>query len=262
MTTRGAIVRGCDSARVRPRLRECEVRGSFEGAPSCCRLGARGSCETRRLAMKLRLRYALVWLLLVSVAACGSDLNRSQAAKAIADSINGAVQSTRIFRSRCVEEHFERYPIRFLEDTQTAHQHQLLADAGFAIAVAEQPTPEACGTPRLEHQRVLAIRLTAKGAAEHWPEHTERGGGWDIVLARRELVEVTGIVTESDLARAEFTWRYVPTAGGAALGPPLLGNSSPQRASATFQRATDGWRLLRIDNRAPGLREPLGAPAP
>jgi hypothetical protein len=65
------------------------------------------------------------------------------------------------------------------------------------------------------------------------------------VLAHRELLDVTGIQAESNAstARVDFTWRLVPTAGGAALHQA----SSPLRGSATFERHDDGWRLARVD---------------
>jgi hypothetical protein len=193
--------------------------------------------------MKLRLRSAITWLLLVGVAACSnSELNRSQAARVLAVRINGPAGSTRVFRERCVEKNFERYPIRFIEDAQTARQHRLLEEAGLATTFAGQTTAEKCGTPYLEHKEVIGITLTPKGAAENWPEHQERGGGWDIGMARRELVEVTDILPEPDpaISRGEFTWRLVPTAGGAALGQ----TSEPRQGSATFRRDADGWRLM------------------
>jgi hypothetical protein len=145
----------------------------------------------------------------------------------------------------------------FFADNQIARHQRSLERAGLATTFSGQPTAEECGTPYLEHKEVIGIMLTTKGAAEKWPEHSEHGGGWDVVLGSRELVEVTAIVTESDLARAEFSSRLVPTVAGEALGQIAL----QQRASATFRRYDDGWRLVRIDNRPPRLREPLdGSP--
>jgi hypothetical protein len=190
-------------------------------------------------------------LLILGIAACGRALNRQQAAAAISTRIRGPADSIRVFRERCVEKNFGNYAVMFFQDNQTARQYRGLQDAGLATFFDGQPTPEKCGTPYLENKQLIAITLTAKGAAEQWPEHTERGGGWDIVAARRELVDVTGVVTESDLARAEFTWRSVPTAGGTALGTP----PASRRASATFRRYVDGWRLIWIDYRVPGLRD-------
>ncbi len=85
------------------------------------------------------------------------------------------------------------------------------------------------------------------------------GGGWDLAMGRRELVEVTAIVSESDLARAEFTWRLVPTIAGQALDQSPL---QQQRASATFRQQDGGWQLIRIDAGPPRLREPLSASPP
>ena len=119
----------------------------------------------------------------------------------------------------------------------------MLEEAGLATSFVEQPTPEQCGTPYPESLRLIGITLTPKGAKEHWPEHRERGGGWDIPLARRELIEVTDILRQPDatIARVKFTWRMIPTAGGAALGE----TSAPRDGTATFRRDNDGWRLVR-----------------
>ena len=193
--------------------------------------------------MKLRLRTAIPWLLLVGVAACSnSELSRRQAATALEARVNGPAGSTRVFRERCVEKNFARYPIRFLEDTQTDRQYRLLEEAGLVTRFSGQPTPEQCRTTYLQNSALIGITLTAKGKAEHWPEHQERGGGWDIAMARRELVEVTDIFAEPDpaLRRAGFTWRFVPTTGGAALGQ----TSEPRQGSATFHRDADGWRFM------------------
>jgi hypothetical protein len=193
--------------------------------------------------MKLRLRTAIPWLFLVGVAACGSsELSRQQAARALAARINGPAGSTRVFRERCVEKNFARYPIRFLEDTQTDRQYRLLEEAGLVTRFSGQPTPVQCRTTYLQNSALIGITLTAKGKAEDWPEHQESGGGWDIAMARRELVEVTDILPEPDpaISRAGFTWRFVPTAGGAALGQ----TSEPRQGSATFRRDAEGWRLM------------------
>lgn len=185
------------------------------------------------------------------IVACGSGtLSRRQATAALAAEVSGPAGSIRVFRTRCVERNFGDYPLNFAEDNQTADHYRSLEDAGLATTFFGQPTPDECGTPYLESKQLIGISLTATGAAEDWPEHQERGGGWDIVLAHRELVEVTDILMEPDRAivRAEFTWRLVPTAGGAALGRA----SSALRGHSTFQRDDDGWRLTRIDYSPPG----------
>lgn len=209
--------------------------------------------------LRCSLNCALAGLLIVGAAACGSSLDRGQAEAAISAKIDGAAGSIRVFRARCVEKYFEKYPIRFIEDAQVARQYRLLEDAGLASQFAAQATSAQCGTPYPESLRVIGITLTPKGVAQQWPEHNELGGGWDLVMGRRELVEVTAIVSESDLARAEYTWRLVPTVAGEALGQSSL---QQQRASATFRRQDGGWQLIRIDARPAGLREPLNASPP
>jgi hypothetical protein len=198
-------------------------------------------------------------LLLAGTVSCSrSELSRAQAAAAISSRLAGPAGSVRVFRTRCVEKDFGKYPLVFYEDNRIARQHRALEETGLATRLSRQPTAEECGTPYLEHKEMIAIALTRKGESEKWPEHNERGGGWDVVVARRELMEVTRIVTESDptMARAEFTWRLEPTAGGEALGQ----DPSPMQQYATFQRFDDGWRL--VNNRARQV-EPTGrAPAP
>jgi hypothetical protein len=215
--------------------------------------------ETAQVSRRFVLRGAVAAILFAGVAACSSSLSRPQAGAAISARISGPLGSIRVFRQRCVEKYFEKYPIRFIDDAQTARQYRSLEEAGLATQFGGKATSAQCGTPYPESLRVIGITLTPKGIAEHWPEHQERGGGWDLVTARRELVEVTAIVSESDLARAEFTWRLVPTVAGEALGQKSL---QQQRASATFRRQDGAWRLLRIDARPPRLREPLSASSP
>ena len=191
-------------------------------------------------------RWALAALLVTSVAACGNaNPSRSRAAAEIATRVSGPAGSVRIFRARCVERNFGRYPIVFFEDNRIARQYRSLEAAGLVTVTFPQPTPEQCGTPYLEHKEIIAIALTARGAAEKWPEHTEGAGGWDVVLARRELLDVTGIQAESNAttAWADFTWRLVPTAGGAALSQA----TPPLRGRALFERHDDGWRLARVE---------------
>lgn len=86
-----------------------------------------------------------------------------------------------------------------------------------------------------------------------------------IRLARRELVEVTGITTAGDrTAQAEYTWKEMPTAAGRAFVPgspeheglpAALRQSLRERnqtkdfdkvrhGRAVFQLYDDGWRLL------------------
>jgi hypothetical protein len=118
--------------------------------------------------------------------------------------------------------------------------------------------------------------LTDKGrsASGQW---LQSGDGWTIPIAKRELVEVTGLTGgegESKQARVEYTWKWQPTEAGAmfdvsgqsyqSLPPSIRQNlggasfadmlrgmgqavpfdsSKTQKGSATLQLYDDGWRV-------------------
>jgi len=199
--------------------------------------------------MTLRFPRSFIGLIVFSGGACTTtELSPSAAASAISDRISGPSGSTRVFRTRCVEKNFGAYPLAFIEDIRVAAQYESLEDAGLATMFLRPPTQAeagACGTPYLEHKAVLGISLSARGEAEKWSEHAEGTGGWDVVLAHRELIDVTGIETQANAttARADFSWQLAPTPGGTALGQA----SSPLRGIATFERVDDAWRLTKIE---------------
>jgi len=148
----------------------------------------------------------------------------------------------RVYRAKCVEKNFEDYPIRFIEDAQTARQYRLLAEAGFATEFTEEATTERCGTPYPLSLRIIGIRLTPKGTAQGWPEHREREGGWDLpLLVRREFIAVTNIERQIDpaLARVAYSWRLIPTPVGLALEQ----SEAPRDASLLFRRGYFGWQI-------------------
>ncbi len=118
--------------------------------------------------------------------------------------------------------------------------------------------------------------LTDKGrtASRQWQQS---GDGWTIPVAKRELVEVTGLTggeAESKQARVEYTWKWQPTEagasfdvsgqafqslpasvrqnlGGASFSDMLrsAGQSIPfdssktHKETATLQLYDDGWRM-------------------
>jgi hypothetical protein len=113
-----------------------------------------------------------------------------------------------------------------------------------------------------------------KSASGDWQQS---GDSWTIPVARRELVEVTGLTGgegESKAARVEYTWRWKPVGiginfdmtssdyqrlpesvrrgpGGASFADALRGvgtvtffeGGKPQKGSATLQKYDDGWRV-------------------
>lgn len=103
---------------------------------------------------------------------------------------------------------------------------------------------------------------SGKGMAS---DERENQGTPSVIIARRELIEVTGITKAGDrTAQAEYTWKEAPTAAGRAF---VLGGSEHEglpaalrqalhernqtkdfdkvrRGRAVFQLYDNGWRLL------------------
>jgi hypothetical protein len=66
--------------------------------------------------------------------------------------------------------------------------------------------------------------------------------------ARRELVAITGIAKQGNVANVEFSWRWLPlNEVGAALFP----GERSYRSNTTFRRYDDGWRLAEGASRTP-----------
>jgi hypothetical protein len=84
-------------------------------------------------------------------------------------------------------------------------------------------------------------RLTPKGTIESKNWKRNQDGIWDVVTARAELVEITGIINvDSTTATVEFTVRVVPTESGKELG---IEATKPAASSVRFKLYDDGWRI-------------------
>jgi len=81
-----------------------------------------------------------------------------------------------------------------------------------------------------------------------------------LLVARRELLAVTGISAQGNNAEAEFLWRWTPlNEVGAALYHP----DQHFRSTAALRKFDDGWRLARGTPRpAPSLEDSLRSPEP
>jgi len=64
-----------------------------------------------------------------------------------------------------------------------------------------------------------------------------------VFLHERKFVEVTGISAQDSAATVDFTFQWVPTRLGQALG---YTEKNPEPARATFVLYDDGWRLERL----------------
>lgn len=123
---------------------------------------------------------------------------------------------------------------------------------------------------------VSSLTDQGRSASNQWQQ---TGNDWTITIAKKELIEVTGIARgqdESKTARVEYVWSWQPTSVGKSfdksdsayrglpssisanlegasmadmmrrLGTPIVFDSSrKEKASAIFQHYDDGWRLVK-----------------
>jgi len=62
-----------------------------------------------------------------------------------------------------------------------------------------------------------------------------------IPAARRELMAITGIAKQGNMADVEFTWRWIPLN---EVGAALYSGDTHYRSTAIFRNYDDGWRLI------------------
>jgi hypothetical protein len=64
---------------------------------------------------------------------------------------------------------------------------------------------------------------------------------FNIPAARRELITITGIAKQGNLADVEFTWRWIPLN---EVGAVFYSSDAHYRSTASFRCYDDGWRLV------------------
>lgn len=137
-----------------------------------------------------------------------------------------------------------------------------------------------------EEKNVRGFPVKSPWVLKIEPTLTEKGkslagsqglaGSNAVVLARREVIEVTGVRERAGQAAADFTWKAVPTEAGKAFDPTSdvfkslphelrdaltksrgigpFGRGATQdwsqvnKATADFQKYDDGWRLTSISS--------------
>jgi hypothetical protein len=78
---------------------------------------------------------------------------------------------------------------------------------------------------------------------------------FSIPAARRELVGITGIAKQGNVADVEFTWRWIPLN---EVGAALYSEDIHYHSTARFRCYDDGWRLAeRISHPVESLDESL-----
>jgi hypothetical protein len=74
-----------------------------------------------------------------------------------------------------------------------------------------------------------------------------------IPVARRELVDITGISKQGNVADVDFKWRWVPLN---EIGAALYSSDLQYKSTVGFRDYDDGWRVV-IAQSVPGLAQPL-----
>ncbi len=64
---------------------------------------------------------------------------------------------------------------------------------------------------------------------------------FSIPAARRELVAITGISRQGNIADVEFTWKWIPLN---EVGAVFYSGDTRYRSTAIFRRYDDGWRVV------------------
>ena len=70
---------------------------------------------------------------------------------------------------------------------------------------------------------------------------TRRKPSVTIPVAKRELVEVTGISKQGNIADVEFTWKWNPLN---EIGAALYSGDLHYKSTVGFRQYDDGWRIL------------------
>jgi len=168
-----------------------------------------------------------VGLLLLSSCSPGNFLTRRLAADLIRGAAAFRAQQRFQFRTGVVSS--KDYPS---PDYLALQHHGWISGAKAVCPAALAPPP--CWDVTLTPSGVDTFQsLIPPGNAEKQ--------SFSIPAARRELVAITGIARQGNVADVEFTWRWAPlNEVGAALYP----GGNRYRSTATLRKYDDGWRIV------------------
>jgi hypothetical protein len=131
----------------------------------------------------------------------------------------------------------------YLSPSYLALQHHGWISATNAPCPPAQ-TPPPCWDVALTPAGVDTLQnLIAPGDAEKQ--------SFSIPAARRELIAITGIAKQGNIADVEFTWRWIPLN---EVGAVLYPNNIHYRSTTILRNYDDGWRLVQS---APDPGQPL-----
>jgi hypothetical protein len=79
---------------------------------------------------------------------------------------------------------------------------------------------------------------------------------FSVPAARRQLVTVTGIIKDGQVAEADFSWRWAPLN---EVGVALYGENVEYHSTVGFRHYDDGWRVIQSDQpkRYPSMDDAL-----
>jgi hypothetical protein len=103
-------------------------------------------------------------------------------------------------------------------------------------------TEEKC-PPAVEPQPCWDVVLSPHGVDTFNPliRSANPASGLTVRVARRELVEITGIAKAGNVADVEFTWHWISMN---EVGAALYDSGVHYRSTVAFRRFDDGWRVV------------------
>jgi hypothetical protein len=190
-----------------------------------------------------RLRISLILICLCCVAACSPRdfLTRRLAADLIAGS--PSFKTTQQFWLRTGVIASKDY---------ASPEYLVLQHRGWITGAAVQCTPNA---PRSAPPACWDVALTPLGVEtfrDLIPKDAAVSQFFSVPVAKRELVEVTGISKEGNFADVEFRWKWTPLN---EVGAALNAGGVQYNSTVAFRHYDDGWRL--IESNAPRSNQNL-----
>jgi hypothetical protein len=121
-----------------------------------------------------------------------------------------------------------------------APEYLILQHHGW-ISASTAPCPPALAPPPcwsivLTPSGVETIRSVAPSQGPDKPT-------FSISIAKRELVAITGIAKQGDVADVDFIWRWVPLN---EIGAALDSGDLRSKSTVGFRDFDDGWRVLQV----------------
>ena len=74
------------------------------------------------------------------------------------------------------------------------------------------------------------------------PNNAEPAQYTSVPVARRVLVDISGISADVNVAEVDFTWKWLPLN---EVGSALYPGDVPYNSTVTFKRYDDGWRVMK-----------------